>query len=106
VLLLFNLAFNVIANASFKHSALSGSWQSFLGWQVAGNLPGFITVITLTWLLRYPPLHIVFPLTSGLAVVGIQVLVAALLFREPIGPRLWLGTLLIGLGVHFIGGRG
>jgi multidrug transporter EmrE-like cation transporter len=106
VLLLLNLAFNVIANASFKLSALGGSWQSFLGWQVAGNLAGFITVITLTWLLRYHPLHLVFPVTTGLAVVGVQVLAAARLFHEPIGPRQWLGTLLIVLGIFFIGGRG
>ncbi len=106
VLLLLNLAFNVIANASFKLSALGGSWQSFLGWQVAGNLAGFITVITLTWLLRYHPLHLVFPVTTGLAVVGVQVLAAARLFHEPIGPRQWLGTLLIVLGILFVGGRG
>lgn len=106
VLLLLNLAFNVIANASFKLSALGGSWQSFLGWQVAGNLAGFITVITLTWLLRYHPLHVVFPVTTGLAVVGVQVLAAARLFHEPIGPRQWLGTLLIVLGILFVGGRG
>ncbi|OGO48572.1 MAG: hypothetical protein A2Z30_01170 [Chloroflexi bacterium RBG_16_64_43] len=106
VLLVLNLAFNAIANASFKLSALGGSWQSFLGWQVAGNLAGFITVISLTWLLRYHPLHIVFPVTTGLAVVGVQVLAAARLFHEPIGPRQWLGTLLIVLGILFIGGRG
>ena len=106
VLLLLNLAFNVVANGSFKLSALGGSWQSFLGWQVVGNLAGLITVITLTWLLRYHPLHIVFPVTTGLAVLGVQVLAASLLFREPIGARQWLGTLLIVLGIFFIGGRG
>ncbi len=106
ILLLLNLAFNVLANGSFKLSALGGSWQSFLGWQVVGNLAGLITVITLTWLLRYHPLHVVFPVTTGLAVLGVQVLAASLLFREPIGARQWLGTLLIVLGIFFIGGRG
>jgi multidrug transporter EmrE-like cation transporter len=105
ILLLLNLAFNVLANGSFKLSALGGSWRSFLGWQDVGNLAGLITVITLTWLLRYHPLHVVFPVTTGLAVLGVQVLAASLLFREPIGARQWLGTLLIVLGIFFIGGR-
>jgi multidrug transporter EmrE-like cation transporter len=105
VLLVLNFAFNVIANASFKLSALGGSWPTFLWWQVAGNLAGFITVITLTWLLRYHPLHVVFPVTTGLAVLGVQVLAAAAFFHEPIGARQWLGTLLIVLGIVLIGGR-
>ncbi|MGA2820145.1 MAG: hypothetical protein ABSF61_05755 [Anaerolineales bacterium] len=104
-LLAANLAFNVVANASFKVSALSANWRGFLFWQVVGNLSGFITVITLTWLLRYDALHVVFPLTTGLAVVGVQVLAAAWFFHETTTPAQWLGTLLIVLGIVLIGGR-
>ena len=104
-LLVANLAFNVLANASFKVSAFSANWRAFLFWQVVGNLSGFLTVITLTWLLRYDALHVVFPLTTGLAVVGVQVLAAALFFHEAITPPQWLGTMLIVLGIVLIGGR-
>lgn len=104
-LLLANLAFNVLANASFKVSALSASARGFIFWQVVGNLSGFLTVLTLTWLLRYDALHVVFPLTTGLAVLGVQVLAAALFFHEAISPPQWLGTILIVLGIVLIGGR-
>ena len=68
-----NLLFNVLANASFKVSADSRTWREFLLWQVVGNLAGLVTVLTLTGLLRHMPLHVAFPLTTGLAVIGVQV---------------------------------
>ena len=67
-LLVINLAFNILANASFKISAFSPNWRGILTWQVIGNLAGFITVLTLTGLLRFMPLSIAFPLTTGLLV--------------------------------------
>jgi multidrug transporter EmrE-like cation transporter len=100
-----NLLFNIVANASFKVSADSRTWRTFLFWQVLGNLAGFITVLTLTGLLRYLPLRIAFPLTTGLAVIGVQVAAAYWLFREPITLRQWMGTLLIAAGILFVGTR-
>lgn len=100
-----NLLFNIVANASFKVSADSRTWRAFLLWQVVGNLAGFITVLTLTGLLRHIPLHVAFPLTTGLAVVGVQVGAARLLFHESITPVQWIGTLLVVIGILFIGGR-
>jgi multidrug transporter EmrE-like cation transporter len=100
-----NLLFNIVANASFKVSADSRTWRQFLLWQVIGNLAGLITVLTLTGLLRHIPLHVAFPLTTGLAVVGVQVGAARWLFHEPITPAQWLGTLLVVAGILFIGGR-
>jgi multidrug transporter EmrE-like cation transporter len=100
-----NLLFNIIANTSFKASAASLTWRGFLMWQVVGNLAGFITVLTLTGLLRFVPLRVAYPVTAGLAVIGVQVVAARLLFHEAISPTQWLGTLLVMVGIVLIGGR-
>jgi quaternary ammonium compound-resistance protein SugE len=97
-LVLGNLAFNVVANTCFKVSTGSPNVRSFLFWQVIGNTAGFLTVISLTMLLRYIPLHIAFPVTTGLAVIGLQV-VGSLLFRETIPSVRWIGTLLVIMGI-------
>ncbi len=102
-LILVNLLFNVLSNASFRISALSPSWRGLLLWQVVGNLAGLATVITLTWLLRYLPLSVAFPLTTGLTVLGVQFVAASWIFREPISERQWLGTLALVLGIWLIG---
>jgi multidrug transporter EmrE-like cation transporter len=101
-LILLNLVFNVLANASFRVSAMSDSWRGILTWQVVGNLAGLITVITLTALLRYLPLSIAFPLTTGLAILGVQLIASIWLFHEPISQRQWLGTLAIVWGIWLI----
>ncbi len=102
-LVLANLLFTVIANASFKLSALSTSLSRFIFWQVIGNLAGFVTVIILTLLLRHQPLSIAFPLTTGLGVIGVQVFASRIFFNEPISPTHWLGTLLIFFGIVLLG---
>jgi multidrug transporter EmrE-like cation transporter len=102
-LLLGNLLFNILANAAFKVSAFSPNWRGFLLWQVLGTLAGFITVLTLTGLLRYVPLHTAFTVTTGLAVIGVQVAAAAWLFREPISRTDWIGALLIVAGIALVG---
>ncbi len=98
-----NFVFNVISNASFKYSAQSPNWHGIIAWQVVGNLAGFITVITITLLLRNITLAIVYPVTAGLSVVGVQVFAARLLFHEPISLLKWLGTLLIVMGIILVG---
>jgi multidrug transporter EmrE-like cation transporter len=105
ILIVGNLLFNIISNASLKVSADSRTWRQFLLWQVAGNATGFITVLTLTGLLRFLPLHIAFPLTTGLTVIGVQVAAAHWLFHEPITPAQWLGTLFVVVGILLIGAR-
>jgi len=102
ILVLANLLFNILANSSFRVSAFSESWRGFLTWQVIGNLAGFITVLTLTWLLRYMPLSIAFPLTTGLTVIGVQIVAAAALFHEPIAGRQWAGTAAIVIGIFLV----
>jgi multidrug transporter EmrE-like cation transporter len=101
-LILSNLVFTIIANASFKVSAQSANWRNFLAWQVIGNLGGLVTVITLTWLLRYQPLSVAFPLTTGLGVIGVQVIASHWLFKETISPEHWVGSALIILGIAFL----
>jgi multidrug transporter EmrE-like cation transporter len=101
-LIVVNLAFNVLSNASFRISALSGTWRGILSWQVVGNLAGLVTVITLTLLLRYLPLSVAFPLTTGLTVLGVQLVAASWIFHEPIAERQWLGTLAVVLGIWLI----
>ncbi len=101
-LIIVNLAFNVLSNASFRISALSDSWRGILIWQVVGNLAGLVTVITLTWMLRYMPLSVAFPLTTGLTVLGVQLVAASWIFRESISPVQWLGSLAIVVGIWLI----
>jgi hypothetical protein len=39
-LLILNMVFNIVGNASFKLSALAANWKGLVGWQVVGNLAG------------------------------------------------------------------
>ncbi len=102
VLLTVNLAFNIIANAALRVSTHSATWRDVLIWQVIGNLAGFVTVITLTGLLHYTPLSIAFPVTEGLSVLGVQLVAAACLFREPINFTQWIGASLIVVGILLV----
>jgi undecaprenyl phosphate-alpha-L-ara4N flippase subunit ArnE len=100
-----NVLFQAIGNSGFKLSATSGDARGFWTWQVVGNLAGLASVITITILLRFLPLSVVFPVTTGLAVIGIQIIAAGFLFRETISPVQWLGTVLVVVGIALIGGR-
>jgi multidrug transporter EmrE-like cation transporter len=100
-----NVLFQIISNCGFKLSATSGSVRGFWTWQVVGNLAGLASVIAVTVLLRFLPLSVVFPVTTGLTVIGIQVVAAWFLFNESISPAQWLGTLMVVIGIALIGGR-
>jgi multidrug transporter EmrE-like cation transporter len=101
-LLLLNMVFNILGNASFKLSALAANWKGLVGWQVVGNLAGFITVLTLTGLLRYLPLHVAQPMVQGLAIIGVQIVASRLFFHEVISPTQWLGMAVIIAGIVLI----
>ena len=103
--LLANFLCNIIAGAAFRYSALAGDARGFLFWQIVGNLAGFLTVIALTVLLRFVPLSVAYPITTGLSVIAVQVIAARLLLHEPLPLRVWFGTILIVLGILFVGGR-
>jgi len=104
-LIVINLLFNIIANVGFKLSSGASNFRSFLFWQVIGNLAGFITVLTLTGLLIFIPMHIVIPVTMGLTVIGVQIFASKMMFNEPISPSQWLGTLLVAIGIMLVRGK-
>ncbi len=87
-----NLAFNILANGAFRLSAHAASWREVVTWQVVGNVAGFVTVVTLGVLLRYALLSIVFPVTTGPSMLGVRLLAASWLFREPISAAGWAGS--------------
>ena len=101
-LIALNVVFSVLANVAFRVSARSPTWTDALTWQVLGNLAGLITVISLTGLLRYLPLAIAFPLTTGLSILAVQIVAAKWLFHESINGIQWVGSLLIGLGIFLV----
>ena len=105
VLVIGNMAFNIISNLCFKYSSAASSVHNFIVWQVVGNLAGFVTVITLTWMLKYIPLNVAFPLTTGLAVIGVNVVSDLLFFNETISASQWLGTLLVIAGIVLLTGK-
>jgi len=102
---LSNIVFQIIANSGFKRAAAASDWRGFLAWQIIGNLAGLGSVLTITGLLRFLPLSVVFPVTTGFAVIGIQVFAAWLLFHESISSTQWLGTVLVVLGIVLIARR-
>ena len=101
-LVTLNVIFSIVANAAFRISARSASWGDILTWQVLGNLAGFVTVLTLTGLLSYMPLSVAFPLTTGMSILGVQIVAAQYLFHEPINSVQWAGALLIGVGIFLV----
>lgn len=93
-----HMSLNTLANVCFKLSAAShGAWR-FILWQAIGNLSGFLGVLVYTGLLRHIPLHVAFPVTQGLAVLGVLA-AARILFQETITPLQWLGTSLVVTGI-------
>src|SRR2546427_356632 len=69
-LIIVNVVFSILATAAFHVSARSTSWSDVLTWQLLGNLAGLITVLAFTGLLRYVPLSIAFPVTTGMSILG------------------------------------
>ena len=101
-LIALNVVFSIVASAAFRLSARSATWSDVLTWQVLGNLAGLVTVVSLTCLLRYRPLAIAFPLTTGMSILGVQVVAAKWLFHEPIDVMQWTGTILSGAGIFLV----
>ncbi len=97
-----HVLFNIAANIALRWSSRGATWTDVVVWQIAGNLAGFVTVVALTGLLRYLPLGVAYPLTTGLSVVAVQVVAARWFFGELVTPVQWAGALLIVLGVFLV----
>ena len=101
-LTLSNLFFTVVSNISFKLSADSAVWQTFLWWQLVGNIAGFLSVIAFTLLLRMISLHVAFAVTAGFGFALVEVLGARFFFHEAITPWQWFGVALITSGIFIV----
>ena len=101
--LLCYMVFVTGANIFLKLSAdAHGTWP-FVMMQIAGNLAGFIGILAYTGLLRRLPLHIAFPLSRGLVVLGVQVAASLLVFHESFRLTEAAGAVLVAAGVIVVG---
>ena len=101
-LVILNIITVVVSNVSFKFFALSTNWRGFLAWQVAGNLTGFASVLSLTFLLKQIPLNAAYALSAGLSFVLVEVVGARLIFHEAVSATQWLGVILVTAGIVLI----
>jgi multidrug transporter EmrE-like cation transporter len=99
ILVLGHTFFNILGNICFKLSAEGQGWWAFWIWQIAGNLSAFTGTMSYTFSMRFLPLHVAYPLTQGLSVLGVTLIAARLVFNETILPLHWLGILFIAGGI-------
>ncbi len=95
--------FVTAANVLLKRTAEVGSGLPFFLFLIAGNLAGLAGILVYTGLLQTLPLHIAFPLSRGIAVLG--VLGASLLcFHESFRATEAAGVALVTAGIIIVGG--
>ena len=102
-LLLCYLVFVTSANVFFKLSAGSGTVWYFIVMQIAGNLVGFVGILAYTGLLQTLPLHIAFPISRGLVVLGVQLAASLLFFHEVFKPTEAAGAAFVAAGIILVG---
>jgi multidrug transporter EmrE-like cation transporter len=102
-LLLCYLVFVTAANVFLKLSAGAGTVWYFLVMQIAGNLVGFVGILAYTGLLQTLPLHIAFPISRGLVVLGVQLAASLLFFHEVFRPTEAAGAALVAAGIILVG---
>ena len=101
--LLCYCVFVTAANIFLKLSAdARGVWM-FLAFQAAGNLAGLAGVLLYTGLLRSMPLHVAFPLSRGVVVLGVQLVASLLVFHEVFRPTEAVGTAVVAAGIILVG---
>lgn len=91
------------ANVLLKLSAGAPALAPFLVLQIAGNLTGFVGVLSYTGLLKHMPLHLAFPITQGLAALGILFAASILVFHEPFTLTEAAGCAIVVVGVVLVG---
>jgi len=101
-LIVINLLCILFSQVSFKWSAMSTDRLGFLRWQVIGNVLGFISVLTLTALLKFISLHEANAITVGMGFVLVHIVGARLIFHEPVSRVGWAGAGLITAGIFLI----
>lgn len=102
-LLLCYFLFVTGSNVLLKLSADAHDTRMLIVLFAAGNLVGFVGVLAYTDLLRTLPLHVAFPLSRGLVVLGVQVGAAFLFFRESFTLREAAGVALVTAGIILVG---
>ena len=101
--LLCYLVFVTAANILLKLSADAHDAGPFLLLLAAGNLAGFAGVLVYTGLLRTLPLHVAFPVSRGLVVLGVQVVGALIVFHESFRITEVVGAVVVTAGVILVG---
>jgi multidrug transporter EmrE-like cation transporter len=91
------------SNVFLKLSADAQETRVVLVMFAAGNLAGFVGVLAYTGLLRTLPLHVAFPLSRGLVVLGVQVLASLVFFHETFTLREAGGVALVTAGIILVG---
>lgn len=91
------------SNVFLKLSADARETWVVLVMFAAGNLAGFVGVLAYTGLLRTLPLHVAFPLSRGLVVLGVQVLASLVFFRETFTLKEAGGVVLVTAGIILVG---
>ncbi|HTO23735.1 MAG TPA: hypothetical protein VMQ10_14775 [Spirochaetia bacterium] len=95
--------FVTASNVLLKLSADARETWMLAALFAAGNVAGFVGVLAYTGLLRTLPLHVAFPLSRGLVVLGVQLLASLLFFHERFTVREAGGVALVTAGIILVG---
>ncbi len=95
--------FVTASNVLLKLSADAGEPWRLVAMFAAGNVAGFVGVLAYTGLLRTLPLHVAFPLSRGLVVLGVQLLASLAFFHERFTLREAGGVALVTAGIILVG---
>jgi multidrug transporter EmrE-like cation transporter len=91
------------ANILLKLSADAHAPWQFWTALAAGNLVGFAGVLAYTALLRTLPLHLAFPISRGLVVLGVQLVAALIVFHESFRLTEAAAAVLVIAGIVLVG---
>jgi len=103
VLLACYLVLVTSSNILLKLSVGARETTLFIGLLAAGNLAGFAGVLAYTGLLRAMPLHIAFPLSRGLVVLGVQLVAALIVFHETFRLTEAAAAVMVTAGIILVG---
>ena len=101
-LILGHTAMNVLSNIFYKKSAMVKGVGRFGLWQLIAGTFSFVGVLSYTFSLRYLPVSVAFPVTQGLAVVGVTIIGAWLVYKERIMKIQWMAIALVAGGILLV----